>query len=159
MYPVVPGYDYPGHRSNIVSSGAIKYYVGFQKVMVFKPSKSLLHIALPDPKQFRLYSNLTFKFNLKINKYIVVPTVFGLSKHNLSRLIHQCFFSVFNNRLNIMTIKGLTKGLPINLPNSKDPFPICLLTITTKIHRGLTIDVSKFTPGFMLQMDFSFFNF
>ena len=32
------------------------------------------------------------------------------------------------------------------------------MTKTTKIPRGPTTDVSKFAPGFMLQMDFAFFS-
>ena len=32
------------------------------------------------------------------------------------------------------------------------------MTKATKIPRGPTTDVSKFVPGFMLQMDFAFFN-
>ena len=57
-----------------------------------------------------------------------------------------------------MAIKGLIEGLPENLPDLEEPLPICLLTEETKIPRGQTTDVSKFSPGFMLQMDFEFFN-
>ena len=47
------------------------------------------------------------------------------------------------------------EGLPENLPELEEPCPICLLTKATKISRGPTTDVSKFAPGFMLQMDSS----
>ena len=47
---------------------------------------------------------------------------------------------------------------PRNLPESEDPCPICLFTNATKIPRGPTTDISKFAPGFMLQMDFAFLN-
>ena len=50
------------------------------------------------------------------------------------------------------------EGLLENLPELKEPCPICLMTKETKITRGSTTDVSKFAPGFMLQMDFYFFN-
>ena len=50
------------------------------------------------------------------------------------------------------------RGLTENLPELEESCPICILTKATKIPRGPTIDVSKFAPGFMLQMDFSFFN-
>ena len=50
------------------------------------------------------------------------------------------------------------EGLPENLPELEEPCPICLLTKATKITIGPTTDVLKFSPGFMLQMDFSFFN-
>ena len=57
-----------------------------------------------------------------------------------------------------MARKGLMEGLPDNLPELEEPCHICLLTKATKITRGPTTDVSKFSPGFMLQMDFAFFN-
>ena len=56
-----------------------------------------------------------------------------------------------------MRRKVLVKGLPANLPNLEDPLPIFLLTKLTNIPRGPTIDVSKFSRGFMLQMYFAFF--
>ena len=57
-----------------------------------------------------------------------------------------------------MAGKGLMEGLPENLPELEEPIPVCLFTKATKITRGPTTDVSKIAPGFMLQMDFSFFN-
>ena len=57
-----------------------------------------------------------------------------------------------------MARKGLVEGLPTNIPDLEGPCTICLLTKSTKTHRGQIIDVSKFAPGFMLHMDFSFFN-
>ena len=57
-----------------------------------------------------------------------------------------------------MARKGLMDGLPENLPELEELCPICLLTKATKISRGPTTDVSKFSPGFMLQMEFAFFN-
>ena len=57
-----------------------------------------------------------------------------------------------------MARKGLMEGLPENLPELEEPCPICPLTKATKIPRGSTIDVSKFSPRFMLQMYFLFFN-
>ena len=43
------------------------------------------------------------------------------------------------------------EGLPTNLPALKE---LCVnfLAKTTIIHRGPTIDVSEFVPGFILQM-------
>ena len=40
----------------------------------------------------------------------------------------------------------------------KKPALFCLLTKLTKISRGPTTDISKFVPGFMFLMDFTFFN-
>ena len=50
------------------------------------------------------------------------------------------------------------EGLPENLPDLEEPFPICLLTKKTKIIIYPTTDVSNFAPGFMLHMNFAFFN-
>ena len=50
------------------------------------------------------------------------------------------------------------EGLPENLHELEDPCPIYILTKATKIPRGPTTDVSKFSPGFILQMYFAFFN-
>ena len=57
-----------------------------------------------------------------------------------------------------MLNKGLMKGLITNLPDLEEPWPIYLVNKSSKITRGPKIDVSKFAPGFMLQMDFEFFN-
>ena len=57
-----------------------------------------------------------------------------------------------------MARKGRTEGIPENLPELEEPCPICLLTKSTKTSRGPTTDVSKISTGFMLQMDFAFFN-
>ena len=54
-----------------------------------------------------------------------------------------------------MAGKGLMEGLP---KKPEDPCPICLLSKQDKIPRGPTIDVSKFAPGFILDMYFAFFN-
>ena len=40
----------------------------------------------------------------------------------------------------------------------EEPCPIFILNTATIIPRVPTTDVSKFAPGFMLQMDFAFFN-
>ena len=51
------------------------------------------------------------------------------------------------------------KGLPKNLPDLEDTFPFCILIKATKISICVIINVSQLAPGFMLQMDFAFFNF
>ena len=50
------------------------------------------------------------------------------------------------------------EGLPNNITYLEEPCTIYLLTKSNIITRVPTIDVSKFTPGFMLQTDFSLFN-
>ena len=57
-----------------------------------------------------------------------------------------------------MARKVLMEGLPENLFELEEPCPIFLLTKATKIPRGPITDISKFSPGFMLQTDFAFFN-
>ena len=46
IYPVGPVYYFPGHPSNAISSGDLKFYVGFQKVT----SKPLEHCDFVDPQ-------------------------------------------------------------------------------------------------------------
>ena len=89
---------------------------------------------------------------------IVVPTVCELLKQNISQLIHQYFGRVYITRLKILVRKGLIESLPKNLPDLEYHCPILLLTKETKIPRCPTTDVSKFSHGFMLQMDVAFFN-
>ena len=50
------------------------------------------------------------------------------------------------------------EGIPENLPELEEPYPICILTKATKTPKGPTTDVSNPPPGFMLQMYFAFFN-
>ena len=114
-----------------------------------------LKVVLGD-HPIRLATILTI-FNLKLSKInphrkknLVVPTVCGLSKQNLSRLIHQRFGHISITRLKRMARKGLMSGLPENLPELEEPCPICILTKANKISRGPTTNVSKFAPGFML---------
>ena len=50
------------------------------------------------------------------------------------------------------------EGLPENIPEMEEPCFIYFLTKATKITRGPENYVSKFPPGFMLQMEFALFN-
>ena len=54
--------------------------------------------------------------------------------------------------------RKLIEGLPVNIPELDQPCAICLLTKATKNPCGPSIDVSTFVPGFILQLDFAFFN-
>ena len=56
-----------------------------------------------------------------------------------------------------MAIKGLMEVHPENIPELEEPCHICFLREASKLSRGPTTDVSKFDPGFMIQMDFAFF--
>ena len=57
-----------------------------------------------------------------------------------------------------MAIKGLMEVLPKQISGLEEPCPIFLLTKATKIPSFPIIDVSIFSPGFMLQIDFMIFN-
>ena len=57
-----------------------------------------------------------------------------------------------------MAKKVLMKVLPTNLPDLEEPCLIFLLNKIDKFTIGPNIDVSKISPGFMLKIDFSFFN-
>ena len=46
IYPVGPVYYCPGHPSNTISSGALKFYIGFKKVT----SEPLEHCDFVDPQ-------------------------------------------------------------------------------------------------------------
>ena len=107
IYQVGPVYYCPGHPSNTISSGSLKFYVGFQKVI----SEILEYCDFVDaqgcswrsPNQTR--NNLDylqieyFRVKPQRKNNIVAPTVCGLSKQNLSQIIHQCFAHVLITRL------------------------------------------------------------
>ena len=86
----------------------------------------------------------------------MIPTFCDLSKYNTYQIINQHFGRVSIVSLKLMAIKVLRDGLPTNLPDLEDTWPIFLLTKSTKITICLTIDVSKWSHGFMLHMDFAF---
>ena len=123
IYSVGPVYYCPGHPSKTISSGAIKFYVGFKKVT----SEPLEFFDFFDPQgcswrsPYHTHKNLDY-LQLKIvninphrDKNIVFPTVCALKK-TLSQLIHQIFSHVYITRLKWMARKGLLEGLPENLP-------------------------------------------
>ena len=57
-----------------------------------------------------------------------------------------------------MARKWLMEGIPKNLPELEESYPICIMNKANKITRGPTTVVSKCAPGFMLHMDFAFSN-
>ena len=57
-----------------------------------------------------------------------------------------------------MARKGPIEDLLENLPEPEELYPIYLMTKANKISIGPTTDVSKFSPGFMLKMNFAFSN-
>ena len=92
IYPVGPVYYFPSHPSNTISSGPLKFYIGFKKVT----SEPIEHCDFVDPQgrswrsPYQTHNNLEYlqlkivKINSDGDKNIVVPTVCGLSKQTLS---------------------------------------------------------------------------
>ena len=60
IYPVVPVYYFPGHPSNTMTSGSLKFYVGFQKVT----SEPLEHCDFVDPQGLSLRSTYQTQNNI-----------------------------------------------------------------------------------------------
>ena len=119
IYLAEPVYYCPGHPSNTISSGALKFYIGFKKVT----SEPLEHCDFVDPQgrswrpRYQNNNNLDYlqleivKINTKRDKNIVVPTLCGLSKQTLSQLIYQRFGHVSITRLKWMARKVLMEGM------------------------------------------------
>ena len=120
-----PVYYCPGHPSNTISPGSLKFYVGFQKVT----SETLEHCDFVDPQVrswrslYQTQNNLNYiqirivKINPQRDRNIFVPTVCALPKQNLSQIIHQSFGHVSITRLKPTERKGLMEGLPENIPD------------------------------------------
>ena len=98
------------------------------------------------------------KVNITRHKNVVVPIIHDISKQNNSQLIHQHFGRVSISIWQLMSKKFIMKGLPKNLPDLEEPWPIRLFTKATKIPIGPNNNVSNIVPVFMLQMNITFFN-
>ena len=93
IYLVGPGYYFPGHPSNTISSGALKFYIGSKKVT----SEPLENSDFVDPQgsswrsTYQTRNNLDYlqleiiKINPHRDKNIVVPNVCGISKQTLAQ--------------------------------------------------------------------------
>ena len=115
IYPVVPVYYFTGHLSNTISSGALKFYAGFQKFT----SELFEHCDFVDSQGsswsliYQIQNNLDYikieivKVNPNRDRNIFFPTFCGLSKQNLSQILHQNFGHVSITRLKKMARKGL----------------------------------------------------
>ena len=87
-YPVGAVYYCPGHPYNTISSGALKFYIGFKKVT----SEPIEHCDFVDPQgrswrsPHKTHNNIDYlqleivKINPPRDKNIFVPTVYRLSK-------------------------------------------------------------------------------
>ena len=81
------------------------------------PSSPLLGITLPESKHSGLSSKRNFLSHPSRNRIIVVPTVYLLSKENISQLIYQRFGNVSITRLKKIARTGLMEGLAENTPD------------------------------------------
>ena len=102
-----PVYYCLGQPPNIISLDDLKSEIGFQSVI----SEPLEHFDFVDPQghhwrsPYKTQNNLDYiqikvvKINPNTKKDIVVTTVCGISKKNISQLIHQLFSHVFIKRL------------------------------------------------------------
>ena len=77
--------------------------------------------------------------------------------------LRRIFLVLFINNLVMYPFPGFKngkektrEGSAKKIPDLEESFLIFLLTKATKITKGPKIDVSKFTPEFMFQMDFHF---
>ena len=113
LYPLGQVYYFLGHHSNTISSGALKFYVGFQK-FTFEPIKHCEFVDSIGSSLKSLYQNQNnidyfqidiVKVSPQIDRNIVVPTVCLLSKQNTSQIIHQHFGHVYIDRLKLMSRK------------------------------------------------------
>ena len=109
------------------------------------------------PRKTWIIFRLRLLKSIPTKKNNVVPTICGI-KNPISQISHQKFVRVSLAILWHMEKKYLMKGLPTKLTEFEEPWTIRLSTKATKIIRGPSIDVSKFAPGLMLQMDSALFN-
>ena len=91
IYPVVPVYYLPGHPSNTISQGDLKMFIGFQKV-TSEPLEhcNFMHLqSCSWRRPYRAQKILDYlhievvRVNPTRNKDIVIPTICGLSEHNI----------------------------------------------------------------------------
>ena len=107
IYSARPAYYLPGHHSNTISLGDLKFYVGFQKFT----SETIGKFDFIDSlgrywrSPYQTQHNLDYlhiemvKVNAQRDSNIVVPTVCDLLKQNLYQIIHQNFGHVSISRI------------------------------------------------------------
>ena len=120
-YTVGLVYYFPGNPSNTILSGALKFFVGFQKFA----SETLEHSDLLNLKVVLRYHHTRLKniftvLKSKFSKSTLTETGILLSQlsvhfQNKSQLIHQRFVHVSINILKQISRKGLMEGLSENL--------------------------------------------
>ena len=90
-----------------------RLHMNLLKIVIFLTLKIVLGYNPTGLKKIQTISkSKVFKFKPQINRNIVVPNVFALSKKNLYQLTHQRFGNVSITRLRIMVSIGLVKGIP-----------------------------------------------
>ena len=124
IYPVVPVNYCTVHRYNTISLVPLKCYVSFHKFASeplgncdYVDSQARSWISPYQTRKNLDYSQIEiFNVNPQRNKNIMVPTMYVLSKQNISQIINQIFGHVLITRLRRMARKIITKGLSTNTP-------------------------------------------
>ena len=105
IYPVGKFYYCPGHPSNTISSGPLRFYVSFKRVT----SEPLGHYDFVDPQgcswiaPYQTQNNLDYlhikivKVNPHRDRNIVVPTVCAIKKNSLSLFIRTLVMSLLTD--------------------------------------------------------------
>ena len=103
IYPVGTVYYCPSHPSNTISSGALNFYIGFKKVT----SEPLKYCDFVDPQgrswrsPYQTRNNIDYlqlkivRINPHRDNNLVVPTVYALSKINLSAYSSSFWSSIY----------------------------------------------------------------
>ena len=114
IYPVWTVYYCPGHPSNTILSGNLKFYVGFQKVK----SEPLEHCDFVDLQVFLEYQPTKLKtvstiFNWKLSASTLTEIVILLSQLSVN---FQNLISI-SLLISVLFRKGLTESLHENIPD------------------------------------------
>lgn len=151
----------PDNPDNTFSPGALKHFNGFKRAS----HEPFAQLSLVDNEGTKFRMPFTTKNNLD---YVAV-TVVTSKQHNLlltvrsasampitGELLHQQWGHTCHQLLEATAKSGLIGGMPKTVPSLKCPCHVCHITKATRIPRQITVDLTTFSPGFMIQMDFCF---
>ena len=149
----------PYHRVTLIVMSILKRFC--LNLLYNVILRTLNDILVSHPNKLRIIQ--TF-FKLRLSKSTLKETqilwfqLYVASPIIISQLVHQQFGHVPNTRLQRTANKGIMESTPMNIHELEQSCPICLQTKETKIYIGPNIEISSFAPGFVLQMDSSYFN-